>query len=209
MLKNDWTLTHFLFYITWFGILSSILVVLTTLFIYYQSAENALLIFPHIDPLVEIQNLEIEDDELLSNNGDYLMPLRIYSNVGIASFGDDFSGYNLPLLALRLAKFGCLLLLFLYFSRILKSVIDKNPFNPRNHVRLYLMGIFLIGFSVFDSVLGISISSSLNNIGFQSEIMFKPVFNVDQFVYLGLILVVLGFVFKEATLIHEEQKLTV
>ncbi|MBO6535639.1 MAG: DUF2975 domain-containing protein [Balneolaceae bacterium] len=208
-LKNDWSLAHFLYYTTWLGAITSVVAILVVLLLYYQSAEDALLVFPQIDPLVELRELEIDDEQLVSETGHYLMPLKMYVNVGYASFDEDLSATNLYILLLRILKFSCLLGFLLLLSQILKSVIDKQPFANRNSVRLLWMGGILIGYSVIDSILGFSIASSLNDINFQSGIHFKPIFNLDQYIYLGLILFVLGYVFKEATRIHEEQKLVV
>lgn len=208
-LKKDWSLAYFLYYMTRITVVMTLLFLVTILFMYLQTGSELIVVIPQTDPMVQIKNLDIDSNQLQSNTSNFIMPMLLYSRVSIMNLEGEFGQYNAKIYVARLFKFTTLLIFLVLLSRIFKSVVDKNPFDQQNPTRLFKMGGLIIGFSLFDGLLSYTISSALNDIGFSSELEFQPVFSFDQYFYIGLILILLGYVFKEGARIHEEQKLTV
>lgn len=209
-LKNDWTLAHFLYYITWFVVASIIVTGISTGIMYWQSGEAVVTSIPKIDPLVRLQNLELDPDEIESTLGTHAMPIEIFTRIGVMTLEEDLSSYNQKIYVARLFKFTALMCFMILLARMLKTVIDKNPFDHSNSKRLLKMGVLVMCFGLFDVLLSFTFADALNEIGFKSDIVFKTVYEpLEPSIYVGLVLILLGFVFKEATCIHEELKLTV
>ena len=110
-----------------------------------------------------------------------------------------------------------ILKLALYFSvlfllgKIFKSIIEEEPFHEKNPKRLYTIGWLLILYKFL--FLGYNFLFAQP---FFEQLNFAQGFTIthldfygDSFLYAGFFMVVLGYVFKEGTRLHKEQKLTV
>ncbi|MBO6794810.1 MAG: DUF2975 domain-containing protein [Balneolaceae bacterium] len=177
---------------------------------YWQSGDALITSVPKIDPLVRVNNLELEPDEIESMLGTHALPIEIFTRIGVMTLEEDLSAYNQKIYVARLFKYTTLLCFMILLARVLKTVSDKNPFDHSNSKRLLKMGVLVMCFGLFDVLSSYTFASALNEIGFKSDIVFRTVYEpLEPSIYVGLVLILLGFVFKEATRIHEELKLTV
>jgi len=210
-LKNDWTLGHFLYYISWFmifGLISQFI----TIHIPNLTGSNSITSIKNIDALVMIntEDLGIEN-RIYRDDGGYLyLGSSFHTNPMIISDSEEaLSGYYIILLT-RLLKFLALYIFYYTLNRILRSVIDNNPFDIKNSWRLYVMGISVLSLSFIHFLQSVLFSHYFNENMITEKITFETSFMGGQgSLTFGLAIVLLGYVFKEASRVYEEQKLTI
>ncbi len=210
-LKNDWTIAHFLYYLSAFMIFGLIVETITVHLpdIYGQKTLHAI---NGIDPPIAIDSdyfglnkkrVTFEDGSVFS------LGSKVFAYPMYISSDSNPSGRSL-LIVVRLLKLFSLLLFYMMLNFILRSLTQKNPFEPRNSMRLFTMGVALLSIDIFHFLQATFLSKSFNSELENHEIFFEAGFiNSQGSIYFGLAIILLGFVFKEATRIHEELKLTV
>ena len=207
-MKKDWSLGHLLYYLSGIGIGGVIIKVGILILMLFQNGDFVVWNMHFVDPLIEIRDMEIEDESLVTNEGNYLIPITIYARFTLFNLDGLYQPQAIKTYYMRFLK--CLLeFLFLFqLSQLFKSIKDQNPFNKENPRRFYYMGILVIALAMADIWSGFIFSNGLREIGFQT-LKFNPSFEMKPNFIFGLIIILFGVVFKEANRIHEEQKLTV
>jgi len=210
-LKKDWTFAHFLYYLSAFIIVGVIGETITVHLpdLYGKKTLHSII---RVDPPLAIDTdyFELDKKRVLFDDGSvftlgskvFAYPMYISSNT--APHG------RISLIILRLLKLAGLILFYVMLNFILRTVIEKNPFNAKNSMRLYIMGGALISIDILHLLQSTLLSNSFNQILEKQRLFLEAGFiNSQGSIYFGLAIMLLGYVFKEATRIHEEQKLTV
>lgn len=208
-LKNDWSLAHFLYYMArisaWLCILLIITQVVTTVTLLnsddrYMALQQFSVTFS-ADGFSE--SSEFETNSVKGHIGDRLNGT---ANLMLKKSSIEPASYLLILFDLfdyALLAFGLFLL-----ARLLKTVTEGEPFRPANVRRLYILGAMVILMPAYSAlkqwaVISLIESSSLQ--GFE----FYFYHTHSNFILFGILLIVLGYVFKEGARIYREQQLTV
>jgi hypothetical protein len=210
-LENDWSLTQFLYYMAqiaaWTCVLAIILQISVPIIFHLTSGDvisfhQAQVVFSS-EGLAEAANFETETAE--------------------GRWGDTMEG-NLTLMVKKGAQgpAAYLLLLvkvlfnatlaygFYLLSKILKEVIEGAPFTEENTRRLYIIGWMIILSPIFTIVerwilLFLIDANELQGVEFPN-----PFLHINYgIVMLGILVIVLGYIFKEGSRIYQEQLLTV
>ncbi|MEP1141004.1 MAG: DUF2975 domain-containing protein [Balneola sp.] len=134
---------------------------------------------------------------------------NIYSKVSVLADKTSFKAKNILLFALHLLKISVVILFFFLLTKILKTVVDKTIFESKNSTRLYFMGSLLLCIPLLKLIQAFILYQALLMVKFTEQVNFEPYTDIKIEVILGIVIILLGYVFKEGTRIYEEQKLTI
>lgn len=210
-LKKDWSLAHFLYYISWFMILSLVSQFITTsLPIFYGS--NSIVSIQSMDPQVGItvESLGLEKSAYLSDGTSLSLGNALYSNPFLVSDNESYKTGSLIILLARFTRFLALFIFFFSLNRILITVTKNEPYHFKNSTRLFVMGLSIMSLSPIQFIQSFLFVHYLSKSPFGEQFDFIPGFaGSEGSLIFGLSIVLLSYVFKEGTRIYEEQKLTV
>ncbi len=210
-LKNDWSLAHFLYYISWFMIVGIITqVISTSLPTFYGS--NSIASIQGMDPQVgiSVESLGLKRSTNLPDGTSLSFGKTMYSNLFLVSDNEFYKTGSLIILVARFVRFIALFIFFFSLNRILKTVTKDEPYHLKNPTRLFIMGVSIMSLSLIQFIQSFLFVHYLSKSPFGEQLEFTPGFSGgDGSIIFGLAIVLLGFVFKEGARIHEEQKLTV
>lgn len=208
-LKKDWSLAHFLYYNVWVIMIGLVLVFISISSVYLTAGSDFFLNAPFTDPMIQVDSKEFVSTDFLVNGESYLMPIQVNGRFLVTNSETGFTSKNIQLLILRFLKMVILVAFFFLLSKILKSIINKNPFDSLNSKRLFTMGGLLLLFSLIQIVHVLLVTDIFTSLQIEPSLSFDPNFgSLHSFLY-ALLVLLLGYIFKEASKIHEEQKLTV
>jgi|AntRauTorckE6833_2_1112554.scaffolds.fasta_scaffold04901_7 hypothetical protein len=213
--RKDWSLAYFLLYMCQLGywmIVINIGILGVDLF---MSFSNNSVIIDNIPVHLELEQFEEYKDVEFENT--YLnISERMSTDIHISGSYDDvenaFFFYN----GLKIYENAVFFILLFFFAKVLRNVAEGSPFHAKNSTYLSTIGTILlavgaINFSFQFLNTGHFISLPiLNNLGFPDgiDIIYLDLFGKD-FIFAGIFMIVLGYIFKEGTRIYQEQKLTV
>lgn len=213
-LKKDWSLAYFIYYICLISYWVIIISVCLEIFISIGHVTNNKVLIRDIPVNMELEQFEPHRDIEFSSY--YInIPERVTSDLHISGEYEEvkraFWFYNGFKLYENIVYF---ILLFL-LSKVLKNVAEDDPFHSKNPSYLYTIGWVLFMTAVINIIIqyllinyvSIPLFSDLtlsNGIAITSYDLFG-----DGFIEAGIVIIVLGYVFKEGARIYEEQKLTV
>ncbi len=208
-LKKDWSLAHFLYYNVWIIIIGLIVAFISINSTYFTGGVSFFINAPYSDPMVQIDSRELISTDFLVNDEHYLMPLQVKDRFLVNNSESSFATKNLLLIAIRFLKMIILAAFFYLLARILKSVIKDNPFDPLNSRRLLVMGALLVFQALIAFGHALFVADIFSSLQIDPTLSFKADFESVNSIFFGLLVMLLGFIFRKATEIHEEQKLTV
>jgi hypothetical protein len=208
-LKKDWSLAHFLYYNVWIIIIGLVLSFLSITSVYYTGGIDFFINAPYSDPMVQVDAKEFVSTSFLVNGENYFMPIQLKGRFLLNSSETEFISQNIQLMIIRFLKMAILVGFFYLLSKILKSIINKNPFDSSNSKKLIIMGLLLIFLSIIEFGQALLITNIFSSLEIEPSLSFNPDFTSTNSIFFGLLIMLLGYVFKEATNIYEEQKLTV
>lgn len=142
---------------------------------------------------------------------------NFYSGIGTefhasTFYRPDFQQFPLETLLIlffRLTTFiGLVSFLYLLYL-ILRSVYEENPFDLRNHHRLFYMGLIAIILPIIITLHSTVLAAFVQYDPRLLEYEISPSYLSLWLIFGGVLLLILSFLFKEMVRIHEEQKLTV
>ena len=207
-LNNDWTFGHFLYYscqFSFFGLLFSTLVQYSCspkiLDGYSLSVEPIPVImeFDGFEPLKEpkegIASIDIQK--------------RIKGKVRIEADSSDHMWATLFYNSYTLLKWIWMLILYFFAARFFKNISNKDFFNPKNATYFSIIGFSSLIISGILFAFHYATLPILGEISAPHGIQFIRLDIITPLVIPGIASLVLSHIFKEATRIHEEQKLTV
>lgn len=209
-LRKDWSLAYFLYYMCRIGMWLIVINAITLLFInssIFLSEDGTY--FIHSVPVsLSVDGVESLDDIESKNTS-----IRIYdtvkANIGIqATFEEHLPAY---LFYNGLKVYSTLLLFFVlfFFAKVLKNVAEGNPFHLTNSKYLYIIGWTLFLSSILNIFIRFLPLPLLSSLSLPEGYEFSSLLGSPDFTYVGIFIIVLGYVFKEGARIYEEQKLTV
>jgi len=208
-LKKDWSLAHFLYYNVWIIITGLIVSFISINSTYLTGGISFFINAPYSDPMVQVDSEELITTDFLVNDEHYLMPIQVKGRFLVNNSESSFATKNLLLIVVRFLKMSILVAFFYLLARILKSVIKENPFDPLNSKRLLIMGGLLVFHAIFTFGHALFVADIFSSLQVDPTLSFKADFESVNSIFFGLLVMLLGFIFRKATEIHQEQKLTV
>lgn len=203
-LKNDWTLAHFFQYVS---IISAVLIGIN-LVVYF-------IMFVVTDSIstlpINIKPSEADQVEMISTE-----MANIYSSSSVEGtvylYGSDslpsFTMYSLWIA--ETLKWILFIVILILSWKIFQSIADNQPFSEKNYKRLFVIGWIFIVAELYGHARGHYLARLLNDAQISDSVQFLPSAGglVNLFL-VGMLIIVIGYVFKEGHRIFEEQKLTV
>ncbi|WP_020403884.1 DUF2975 domain-containing protein [Gracilimonas tropica] len=213
--RKDWSLAYFLLYLCqlsyWLIILGVVVEIISSI----GYLTNGRVVIRDIPVNMELEQFDPYKDIEFANS--YMnIPERMTSEIHISGDYEEvksaFFFYN----GLKIYENAVFFILLYLFSKVLRNVAEGSPFHSKNSTYLSQIGTILfavgtVNFSFLFLNSGHFISLPiLNNLGFPEgiDITYLDLFGKD-FIFAGIFMIVLGYIFKEGTRIYEEQKLTV
>lgn len=148
-------------------------------------------------------------DEIEGKNVSINIYNTVKANIGIqANFEDHLSAflfYN----GLKAYNTILVLVVLFFFAKVLRNVAEGNPFDITNSKYLYIIGWTLFLTSALNIFIRFLPLPLLDSISLPEGYEFSSLQGFEDFMMIGIFIIVLGYVFKEGTRIYEEQKLTV
>lgn len=201
-LKNDWTLAHFLSYISGITAVLLIIQLLSQLFVFNEVGMD----FP-----VEYSIAGTEQLSSVTKNGYIFLPRNHHDGLIIIKEIENRSGFHtIFLAALKIIESAMFVFCAVLVSRIFQSVAKDEPFSIANYKSLFVVGWIFI----FAELIALVRAYYIKWLSFDAfaEEPFKLMLStgrVTNLVIVGIVIIVIGYVFKEGHRIYEEQKLTV
>ncbi len=208
-LTNDWSLAHFLYYMARISAWLCILLIITQVFttVTLLNSDGRYMALQQFNVTFSADGFsETSAFETNSVKGHIGNRLDGTANLMLKKSSIEPASYLLilfDLLDYALLAFGLFVL-----ARLLKTVTEGEPFHPANIRRLYILGgmvILIPAYSALKQWAVISLIESSSLQGFE----FHFYHTQSNFVMLGILVIVLGYVFKEGTRIYREQQLTI
>lgn len=208
-LRNDWTPAYLLYY------LSAFIKTLILLLIILKSIQVGLMFGMNSHSIEDIPvHLKLEDFDAYKDveieNIQIKIPSRTTAIVDIKLDSNSQIGTILFYNGFLLYK-GVLFFSLLFFgTKFFKNIAEKNPFASQNANYLFIISGILFAFSFLNFCFSKIPVPFLNDSVFPDNLTFLSLVFPDNYLIIGgLTSLVFGYVFKEASRIYEEQKLTV
>ena len=214
-LRKDWSLAYLLLYVCQIGYWLIVINVSVDLLVSASLFSQDHVIIDNIPIHMELDQFEDYKDIEFENTS-INIPERLSTDIHISGPYDEvknaFFFYN----GLKIYENAVFFILLFLFAKVLRNVAEGSPFHAKNSSYLSIIGTILfavgaINFSFQFLNMGHFFSLPiLNNLGFPEgvDITYLDLFGED-FIFAGIFMIVLGYIFKEGTRIYEEQKLTV
>lgn len=201
-LQNDWTLAHFISYI---AAITAVLLVIQ-LIIQIVVFSNFGMEFP---VKFSVENSEQQSTFVI--NGLTLIPDQQQEGRLLVLEVENRSDiHSFFLVSLKIVERGMFIFCAFLVWQIFRAVARNQPFSRGNYKRLFIIGwIFVLA-----EIIVLSRAFYLEWLTFDafSSEPFKLIRTTDNlsiFLIMGIVIIVISYVFKEGHRIYEEQKLTV
>jgi len=208
-LKSDWSLAHFLYYISqifaWLYVILIAVQLMTTVTMFNSGDRYMALLQSPVSLTVE--NFS-ESSSFETNSVKGYITDRIDGTANLMLKKSSIEPAAYLLLLFDYLDYAALVFGLFLFSGIMKSVTEKNPFRQKNIRRLYIIGVMVM-LAPFYFALKQWMVTSLIEGSYLSGIELHWFPKDSNLVLAGILIIVLGYVFKEGARIYEEQKLTV
>ena len=209
--KNDWSLTHFLYYTAQISVWLCVLTIISHIGvpIMFHFGSDDVVSFQQSKVVLTSETLAeagtFETEKVQGRLGD---TLEGYLSLMIKEEGQGSAVYLLTLV--KILFNAALAFGFFLLSRILKTVIEDTPFIEANARRLYIIGWMIILSPIFTIAERWGLLLLVGETGFQGFNFPNPFLHINYSVVMaGIFVIVLGYVFKAGSQIYQEQLLTV
>ena len=200
-LERDWSLAHFLSYIS---ALAAVLVLLNLI--------TQILLFSTTELGVDFQvTYTTGQSDSITNSDIMFMPESQQLGRVIISEITQYSDAHYYFLAfLKFMEKAVIIFGLFILWRFFRSVANDKPFEKINYRRLYAIGWIFIFAEIYTIGKDHYIHWLTNDLLSTDSLRILPAAGSPfNFLIIGFVLIVLGYVFKEGHRIFEEQKLTV
>ena len=203
-LKKDWTLPHFFSYI------SIIVAVLIGINLVVQ-----LLMFIITDSISELPiNLkpsEAQQVEQINTETAIVYPSKVISGQLYLSSSESVpKGAIYTLWFAETAKWVLFIVILILSWKMFRAIAESQPFSEENYKRLFIIGWIFIAAELYGHVRGHYLARLLNDASISDSVQFiSSAGGLVNLFLVGMLIIVIGYVFKEGHRIFEEQKLTV
>lgn len=201
-LQNDWTLAHFISYI------AAITAVLLGIQLLVQ-----LIMFSHVGMDFPVKYTTENSDQLSSVTIEGLIFIPDHQQEGrlIVKDVENRSGiHSFFLASLKIVESGMFIFCAFLVWQIFRSVARNQPFSSGNYKRLFTVGwifvlaeFFALGRAFYIEWLTFDAFAS------KPFTLIRSTGDISNLLIIGIVIIVIGYVFKEGYRIYEEQKLTV
>ncbi|HET8864216.1 MAG TPA: DUF2975 domain-containing protein, partial [Gracilimonas sp.] len=201
--KKDWSLAYFLYYICQIGIwLTIINAVIMLMFNSSNYVSEDGTYFIHSIPVVlNIEGLDSLND-IETNDAKVNIYNTLKANIALqASFQDHlpaFLFYN----GLKAYSTILVLVVLYFFAKVLRNVAEGNPFDITNSKYLYIIGWTLFLTSALNIFIRFLPLPLLDSISLPEGYEFSSLQGFEDFMMIGIFIIVLGYVFKEGNRIY-------
>lgn len=208
-LKSDWSLAHFLYYISqisaWLYILMVVVQLTTTITMFNSDGRYMALLQKPVS--VTVENFSVTTSfETNSLKGHLTDRVEGTANLMLKKSSVEPAAYLLILF--DYLDYGILAFGLFLFSGIMKSVTEKEPFRQKNTRRLYTIGVMVMLAPFYIALKQWFVTSLIKGSYLQGiNLYWYP--KDTNLIIAGIFIIVLGYVFKEGAKLYEEQKLTV
>ena len=200
-LERDWSLAHFLSYI---AAIAAVLVLLNLI--------TQILLFSTTELGVDFQvTYTTGQSDSITNSDIMFMPESQQLGRVIISEITQYSDVHYYFLAfLKFMEKAVIIFSLFILWRFFRSVANDKPFEKINYRRLYAIGWIFIFAEIYTISKDHYIHWLTNDLLSTDSLRILPAAGSPfNFLIIGFVLIVLGYVFKEGHRIFEEQKLTV
>lgn len=208
-LKNDWSLAHFLYYISrisaWLYILMIAVQLTTTVSMFNTEGPYMALLQSPVSMTIDDFS-ETGSFESNSVKGHMMNSVEGTANLMLKKSSIEPAAYLLILF--NFVDYGALVFGLFLFSNIMKSVTEKEPFRPKNIRRLYVIGGMVMLAPLYFALQQWAVTSLIKG-SYLPGITLHWNLEDTNLILAGILIIVLGYVFKEGARMYEEQKLTV
>lgn len=208
-LKKDWSLAYFLYYFCWIGYwmvgFSFVLQIITTGLINSDGYTRI------IDVPVSLQVEHLDSQKHIeAENISIRIPQTVQTRINITAHTAQNWWEIIALFAIKFFNGFVIFASLFFLSRVFKNVAENDPFHSKNSAHLFTIGWIFIAAGLF-GILMIFLPIPLLDVATaQSSIIINNLnLKGDTYLLLGVLTIVISYVFKEGARIHEEQKLTV
>lgn len=208
-LKNDWTLAHFLYYITQFSYIGIVVYVMITsamLIILWQNGTPG----SHPIPVqIEVEQFTEYNSYEMANMNFYFTE-ELDGSIRLSSSKASSAWPIFGFFMISLFKYAILFSILFLLNRIIKTVIDEEPFIEKNATYLFATGWVLVLTPVAYYIFNYFAQSYFAQLSFPDGFRITSLDNYGEpFIIAGIFMFILGYVFREGNRLYEEQKLTV
>jgi len=200
-LEKDWSLAHFLSYI---AAIAAVLVLLNLI--------TQILLFSTTELGVDFQvTYTTGQADSITNSGITFMPESQQLGRVIISEITQYSDAHYYFLAfLKFMEKAVIIFSLFILWRFFRSVANDKPFEKINYRRLYAIGWIFVFAEIYTISKDHYIHWLTNDLLSTDSLRILPAAGSSfNFLIIGFVIIVLGYVFKEGHRIFEEQKLTV
>jgi len=205
-LQNDWTLAHFISYI---AAITAVLIGIRLIFLIYLSSSFGM----EFPVKYSVENSNELGTHLIDGEA-YRMTLVLdQQQEGRLLILEAENGSNIHsffLIFLKIIESGMFIYCAFLVWQIFRTVAKGKPFSKGNYKRLFIVGWIFI----FAELITLGRAFYLEWLTFDafSSEPFRLIRTTDNFsifLIVGIVIIVIGYVFKEGHRIYQEQQLTV
>lgn len=201
-LQNDWTLAHFISY----------LAAITAILLGVQLL-GQLIMFSRVGVDFPVYYTVENSDQpgSVTIGGVMFRPDHVQEGRLIVKEAGNRSGIHFfVLVSLKVVEHGLFIFCAFLVWQIFRSVARNQPFSSGNYKRLFTVGwIFVLAeFYVLGRAFYIE-WLTFDTFASESFNLIRSTFGLSTRLIIGIVIIVVGYVFKEGHRIYEEQKLTV
>lgn len=207
--KSDWSLAHFLYYISqisaWLYIVMIAVQLTTTVTMFNSEGPYMALLQSPVSFSIE-ELSKSTSFETNSIKGYMVDRVDGTANLMLKKSSIEPTAYLLVLL--NYMDYGFLVFGLFLFSGIMKSVTEEEPFRKNNIRRLYVIGTMVIIAPFYFALKQWAVITLIQG-SYLEGIELSWNLRDTNLILAGILIIVLGYVFNERARIYEEQKLTV
>lgn len=208
-LKNDWSLSYFLYYISrisaWLYILLILVQLTTTVTMFTSEGRYMALLQNPVS--INVEDFS-ESSAFETNSAKGFLVNRVEGTVNLMLKKSSVEPAAYLLILLDYFDYTALVFGLFIFSGIMKSVTKEEPFQRKNIRRLYIIGVMVMLAPFYFTLKQWIVASLIEGSYLQGiEITWYP--SDTNLIMAGIFIIVLGYVFKEGARMYEEQKFTV
>ncbi|MEX0610447.1 MAG: DUF2975 domain-containing protein [Balneolaceae bacterium] len=208
-LKKDWSPAYFLYYICWIGYWTIGLSFVTVATISSLMSDNGKVVILDVPVVMQVDHVPNQNE--LNNDGNTLrISESIKTNVFVFANSENQKLKIAWLYAIKMFDGLIVFVVLIFLSRVLKRVAEKDPFHFQNQTYLYAIGWTLIIGGCINLLLMLLPIPLIGTADLPAGYEIKHLLlSGDLYIFGGILVIVISYVFKEGTRIYEEQKLTV
>jgi hypothetical protein len=207
--KNDWTLAHFLYYISKIGYILTFCYLLLMLLIFLFQLQGDQVGTEKIPLKIELHQFSDTNDWVLESET-LSVSENVTTQVNIKATEKSPTSAVIGFHLLTMVEKVLLFVILLLFNKIFKTIIDEEPFSKKNPKYLFIIGWIVFLMPIFYHLIDYIAQPYFAQLALPEGVRILGLaFSGNGSIYVGIFIILLGYVFKEGNRLYQEQKLTV